>query len=186
MAIVLHLIYASVALVGLGLAVQSLTAKKLTNVQTMANVSDLTSAIVLMDIRAEIVMLLLTAVILGIAMKTDFAYSTRNWKVFASKHVLIIFKNSLVIHEEITKQIDVRKILYKIIIKYLKSNNEHRILYKIVILANLQLNEKAKTTNNGAFLKLFKTLTARVLSSLKIIGLRPRTFKLDKTLLFVF
>ena len=90
MAIVLHLIYVSVALVGLGLAVQSLTAKKLTNVQTMANVSDLTSAIVLMDIRAAIVMLLLTAVLLGIAVKTDFAYLTRNWKVFASKRVLII------------------------------------------------------------------------------------------------
>ena len=90
MAIVLHLIYVSVALVGLGLAVQSLTAKKLTNVQTMANVSDLTSAIVLMDIRATIVMLLLTAVLLGIAVKTDFAYLTRNWKVFASKRVLIM------------------------------------------------------------------------------------------------
>ena len=90
MAIVLHLIYVSVALVGLGLAVQSLTAKKLTNVQTMANVSDLTSAIVLMDIRAAIVMLLLTAVLLGIAVKTDFAYLTRNWKVFASKRVLIM------------------------------------------------------------------------------------------------
>ena len=56
----------------------------------MANVSDLTSAIVLMDIRAAIVMLLLTAVLLGIAVKTDFAYLTRNWKVFASKRVLII------------------------------------------------------------------------------------------------
>ena len=38
---------------------------------------------------------------------------------------------------------------------------------------------------NGSFLKLFKTLTARVLSNLKIIGLRPRIFKLDNTLLFV-
>ena len=47
------------------------------------------------------------------------------------------------------------------------------------------MNEKAKTTNNGSFLKLFKTLTARVLSSLKIRGLRPRISKLDKTLLFV-
>ena len=56
----------------------------------MANVSDLTSAIVLMDIRAAIVMLLLTAVLLGIAVKTDFAYLTRNWKVFASKRVLIM------------------------------------------------------------------------------------------------
>ena len=37
--------------------------------------------------------------------------------------------------------------------------------------SNWQLNEKAKTTNNGSFLK--------------IIRLRPRTFKLDKTLLFV-
>ena len=51
--------------------------------------------------------------------------------------------------------------------------------------SNWQLNEKAKTTNNGSFLKLFKTLTAHVFSSLKIIRLRPRTFKLDKTLLFV-
>ena len=34
------------------------------------------------------------------------------------------------------------------------------------------------------FLELFKTLTARVLSSLKILGLRPGIFKLDKTLLF--
>ena len=32
--------------------------------------------------------------------------------------------------------------------------NEHGILH-----------EKAKTTNNGSFLKLFKTLTARVLSN---------------------
>ena len=45
---------------------------------------------------------------------------------------------------------------------------------------------KQKTTNNGSFLKLFKTLTTRVLASLKILGLRPRIFKLDKTLLFVF
>ena len=37
---------------------------------------------------------------------------------------------------------------------------------------NYQLNEKAKTTNNGAFLKLLKTLTARVLSSLKILAVR--------------
>ena len=28
---------------------------------------------------------------------------------------------------------------------------------------NYQLSEKAKTTNNGSFFKLFKTLTARVL-----------------------
>ena len=35
-------------------------------------------------------------------------------------------------------------------------------------------------------MKLFKTLTARVLSSLNILGLRPRIFKLDKTPLFVF
>ena len=35
--------------------------------------------------------------------------------------------------------------------------NERGILYKI------SLNEKAKTTNNGSFFKLFKTLTARVL-----------------------
>ena len=48
---------------------------------------------------------------------------------------------------------------------------------------NQQLNEKAKTTNNGSFLKL---LTARVLSSLKILGLRPQIFKLAKTLLFLF
>ena len=48
------------------------------------------------------------------------------------------------------------------------------------------MNEKAKTTNNGSFLKLFKTLTARVLSSLKILWLRPWIFKLDKTLLWVF
>ena len=41
------------------------------------------------------------------------------------------------------------------------------------------MREKAKTTNNGSFLKLFKTLTARVLLSLKIIGQRPRIFKLD-------
>ena len=33
------------------------------------------------------------------------------------------------------------------------------------------MNEKAKVSNNGSFLKLFKTLTARVLSSLKIRGL---------------
>ena len=39
---------------------------------------------------------------------------------------------------------------------------------------------------NGSFLKLFKTLTARVLSSLKILALRPRIFKLDKRLPFVF
>ena len=32
------------------------------------------------------------------------------------------------------------------------------------------MNEKAKTTNNGLFLKLFKTLTARVLSSQKLLG----------------
>ena len=32
----------------------------------------------------------------------------------------------------------------------------------------------------------FVELTARVLSSLKILGLRPRILKLDKTLLFVF
>ena len=51
---------------------------------------------------------------------------------------------------------------------------------------NYQLNEKAKTTNNGSFLKLFKTLTARVLTSLKILWLRPRIFRLDKTLLFMF
>ena len=50
---------------------------------------------------------------------------------------------------------------------------------------NQQLNEKSKT-NNGSFLKLFKTPTARVLSSLEILGLRSRIFKLDKTLLFVF
>ena len=36
------------------------------------------------------------------------------------------------------------------------------------------------------FLKLFKTLTARVLSSLKIIGQRPPILKIDKTLMFVF
>ena len=35
---------------------------------------------------------------------------------------------------------------------------------------NYQLNEKAKTTKNGSFLKLFKTLTARVLSSQKLLG----------------
>ena len=52
--------------------------------------------------------------------------------------------------------------------------NERGILYKI------SLNEKAKTTNNGSFLKLFKILTTRVLSSLKILGLkRTRVFKLD-------
>ena len=39
------------------------------------------------------------------------------------------------------------------------------------------MNEKAKTTNNGSFLKLFKTLTARDLSSPNIFGLRPRIFK---------
>ena len=44
-------------------------------------------------------------------------------------------------------------------------------------------NEKA---NNGLFLKLFKALTAHVLSSLKVLGLRHRIFKLDKILLFVF
>ena len=38
---------------------------------------------------------------------------------------------------------------------------------------NQQLNEKAKTSNNGSFLKLIKTLTARVLSSLKSLGLTP-------------
>ena len=59
--------------------------------------------------------------------------------------------------------------------------NEHGILYKISF--KLAIDEKAKTTNNGSFLKLFKTLTARVLSSPKIHGLRPRIFKLDKTLL---
>ena len=68
------------------------------------------------------------------------------------------------------------KILYKI-------TNEHRILYKIVILIS---KKKAKTTNNGSFLKLFKTLTARVLSSLKILRLRLEIFKLDKALPFVF
>ena len=31
---------------------------------------------------------------------------------------------------------------------------------------NYQLNEKAKTTDNGSFLKLFKPFTARVLLSL--------------------
>ena len=42
------------------------------------------------------------------------------------------------------------------------------------------MNEKAKTTNSGSFLKLFKTLTARVLSlRLKILGLRPRIIKLN-------
>ena len=46
------------------------------------------------------------------------------------------------------------------------------------------MNEKAKTTrNNGSSFKLFKTLTARVLSSLIIIWLRHRIFRLDKTLL---
>ena len=41
--------------------------------------------------------------------------------------------------------------------------------------------------NKGAsVLKLFKTLAARVLPSLKIPGLRPRIIILDKTLLFVF
>ena len=35
------------------------------------------------------------------------------------------------------------------------------------------------TTNDGSFLKLFKTLTACVLSSLEIFGLRPRK-KLDE------
>ena len=54
--------------------------------------------------------------------------------------------------------------------------NEHGILYKIS--SNKQLNEKAKTTNNGSFLKLFKTLTARVLSSLKILGLLSRILNL--------
>ena len=48
---------------------------------------------------------------------------------------------------------------------------------------NYQMNYKAKTTNNGS---IFKTLTTRVLSSLKILGLRLRIFKLDKTLLLVF
>ena len=33
------------------------------------------------------------------------------------------------------------------------------------------MNEKAKTTDNGSFFKLFKTLTARVLSSLKSLYL---------------
>ena len=44
-------------------------------------------------------------------------------------------------------------------------------------------------TNNGSFLKLFKTRTARVLSSLEILGLRlyiRLRVKLDKTLLFLF
>ena len=67
----------------------------------MANVSDLTSAIVLMDIRATIVMLLLTAVLLGIAVKTDFAYLTRNWKVFASKRVLIIVIIIIIINNQV-------------------------------------------------------------------------------------
>ena len=72
------------------------------------------------------------------------------------------------------KLIDVRKILYKILMNigfYIKLSSD----------LNQQLNEKAKTTNNGSFLKLFKT---RVLSSLKIAGLRPRIFKLDKTPMF--
>ena len=37
------------------------------------------------------------------------------------------------------------------------------IKFHPMIEIELQLNEKAKTTNNGSFLKLFKTLTARVL-----------------------
>ena len=37
-----------------------------------------------------------------------------------------------------------------------------------------------KTSNNGAFLKLFKTLTARVLSSLKILGYAFQFFNLIK------
>ena len=40
---------------------------------------------------------------------------------------------------------------------------------------------KAKTINNGSFLKLFKTLSARVLSRLKIRRRSPRIFRLDKT-----
>ena len=51
---------------------------------------------------------------------------------------------------------------------------------------NYQLNEKAKTINKGSLLRLFKTVTVRVLSRLNIIGLRPRIFKHDKALLFVF
>ena len=39
---------------------------------------------------------------------------------------------------------------------------------------NWQLNEKAKRTNNGSFLNMFKTLTAHVLSSLKILGIKYR------------
>ena len=83
------------------------------------------------------------------------------------------FKNALVIHEGNTKQISTMTVtLYLIkLIHVRKNTNEHRILYKRT------LNEKAKTTNNG--------LTARVLSSQEILGLRPRIFKLDKTLPFV-
>ena len=39
--------------------------------------------------------------------------------------------------------------------------------FYIKVHPNSQLDEKAKATNNGSFLKLFKILTAHVLSSLK-------------------
>ena len=65
------------------------------------------------------------------------------------------------------KLIDVRRILGFYI------NEQLNMGFYIKFHPNWQLNAKTKTTNNGSFLKLFKTRTARVLSSLEILGQRP-------------
>ena len=77
--------------------------------------------------------------------------------------IMHVTENNPIKCEKRLKLIDVRNILYKTLMN---------IGFYIGFHPNQQLNKKAKTTNNGSLLKLFKTLTARVLSSLKILGLR--------------
>ena len=51
----------------------------------------------------------------------------------------------------------------------------------------IKFHPKVKTTNNGSFLKLFKTLTARISSSFSKFSDYPLEFlNLIKTLLFMF
>ena len=84
------------------------------------------------------------------------------------------FKNSSVIHEENTKEISTMTMtLYQIkLIDVRKNTNEHRILYKIVILISDWMRKQKQPITGRLILKLFKTLTTR--ARLRLCGVRAK------------
>ena len=96
----------------------------------------------------------------------------------------MLFKNSLIIHKDKTKEIDVQRVSLYVLetrlpfsINFLLDFTAHtRSIFKIFTSMNLR---------NGSFLKPFNKLAVRVLSGIKH-SVSPRVFIPDKTLLLVY